>query len=400
MPVKQRGGKRILRRRKSKLKAAAVPLMVLSGFAIILFLVFYPDGSSDIDPAGVKVETPNSSQSGAASQYYTLTNSRDINNGGGATTVNLGEIYVDATGSVPATVGTDVSPFSDVKMTLNGPTAVYDPQYAYVVNIEKAYETMFTDIMAVEESAGLSHDKTAAEYAREAMQISGFPTDNSTAARSGHLAGALGPAITQRVRYSSPTGWIDEEMQRANVLKCFGTDRYDDLKCITNLMFVKTEDAANYYNGGDVDVFYVEYIMSDTKAHTAPWGLGQTFIHFAANKKLGICRIKGDQSGYAGDTVYVGSPINRQGTTGDALQAMMNTLQGPYMPGQGAYWAPRTQNISSKFNVANVGSTSTGYSGCVFEPGSGDAASHFLSWLRSGDYTLVGILVYAVQPDH
>lgn len=108
-----------------------------------------------------------------------------------------------------------------------------------------------------------------------------------------YYGGALGPALVDNTFYEagmwksgSPGGnyWAhtkDEypEVKAANKLNSVSRPY------VVNLMFVNEADVERYLSGdSSVPVYYVEYMIVDAKGHSAPWGLGQTWVSFDGTK--------------------------------------------------------------------------------------------------------------------
>lgn len=387
----RRKGKRVAKK-NSSLGTELYKLVCLV-LGVVMLVAFFPSKSTEVNP-DVSYAMPmdvDKSQGKFVENY--LAYSREIGHSGGLggrTQVDLSDVYVDAEGVVPASLGATIDTDSGTPIAVNGPTRELT-EFAYVVNIEKLAEWMYQDIIDSETARGITPTKTAQECARE--KLSGgllFSKENATSTDS--LAGAVGPAIVHR-DYIANHRWTEGAITNASVhWQAFPNK--DSSEAYIDIMFVPIDDVDKYYAGEETTVYYVSWRVNDVKAHSAPWGLAQTNIHFSYDgPKTQFAFIDGryGTAGY-GDTDYVATSAR----TDDAGVSFHNLVLEYLNQSLPTYRAPAVSATASDLNnPMYVGLQE------IFEYRENEHWTSFQKWYsqmkESTGLVCVGVLVYATE---
>lgn len=355
---------------------------------VIMLAIFIPVGGEDgNDDIVVAAEVnPPTIQSGAAERLLIESTQRDVNDGEKTTpTGNTSEAYSDAEGVVPQYSEGLVQTKNGLTVGLNSPTKQYAPQ-AYVVNVLPLLENEYQDIISFEQKdLGLSGHSTPEDYALQQIQFKNtmmFTTAPSSFNSSG-LHGAVGPAVTVR-NYDVVSYMADTSQFRA----CFGGDKNNSYM---DAMLVKTADVQKYLAGGDVDVTYVQFLSNDAKGHAYPWGITQTYIfgtkHSDGSLHLGLNETSGGNS-----KEPPGAPV----VVEDNVKNLENVWKQASSSGKPYYWWPGILATASDLNMT-LGATSPmpSATSSILECYKNSASDELKADYT--DYSLVGILVYAIQ---
>lgn len=373
---RRRSGRRLAKRQSSLVNNLFKGTALLA--VLVLFLNFWsPEGEvQDFDTTRVdSYHSINTTQAAMINNFISYAETR-VDGRTKKTEVDLSGVYVDAMGVVPDFSSTAKVEAGDATVFLNSPThALTDA--AYVVNLEKLLEWEITDIMYGEvEVLGVSHEQTAAEYAREKLSsISIFGRENGSV--TSYFGGAVGPAMLRR-DWIAGSGWLVRNNTNASYAYAAfnaGSERHLDI------MFVKQDDVSSYYAGDAVDVYYVDWRVGDFKAHTAPWGLTQTYIHFAEYGKYGpIVNINND-------FLYTFS-VDRVESTSDAYATMLNKQLSVSASAYAWHYLPSQ-------SVTQLNARAYAYFS-MFEYWDNQYWADFKSWYEKQDgLVCVGVVVFA-----
>ena len=389
------------KRRRKKQQSMAEDIFKLSALIIglVLLVVFcIHDGAyDDFDiERSVSYQSVDKQQSTFVQQYLSYQNDAAHNPGlGGRTTVDLSEIYVDAAGVVPASKGVIIDTESGTPITVGGPTRDLTSA-AYVVNIEQLAVWMYQDIIDSETARGITPTKTAQECAREKM-TTGILFSKETDVSTTSLSGAVGPAITRR-DYLANHLWTEKSITQAEThYKAFPGGVKDN--AYIDIMFVPLDEVDKYYDGEDTTVYYVSWRVNDVKAHSAPWGLAQTNIHFSYDGprvQFGLLdgrygAAKPDGTMY-GDSDYV-AVTPRTEDTGESFHNLVSEYLKQTLP---TYRAPAVSASAAELNNPK-------YTGLqeIFEYRNNEHWVAFQKWYsqmkNSSGLACVGVLVYAEE---
>lgn len=219
---------------------------------------------------------PTSRQSEVINNYKTA----EAQNGNGDTksvAIDQSDWYVDGNN---ITVGTSHTVAEGVTVSTDGSTLPLEDT-AYIVNLHGMYTQAYADLINAEKEFGSTATyKDPSEYATEQLKLSNaFGYGRAGTNSSGTLGGPVGPAVATRNFYDN-YGILprDEYTLSPHGITWTGSGwtRYK-----FNIMMVNGLDNFNKYISGEtVPVYYVEWVNIDSKGHTAPWGLGQTYMKF------------------------------------------------------------------------------------------------------------------------
>lgn len=386
------GSLRPQRRRRSKhvvtmaiFKKLLLPLLLV---LTVMFAVFLPTGADVTDNIVMSVNASSQTAQSAAHTLYSVAATTRDSNDGGQTKVDMSNFYVDAAEVVP-----DIQPLlqntrTGLKVALNSPTQEYTDN-AFVVNIEQIVALEMQDIIDVETRLGIGGHASAEEYARKSL-TSGFympvsDYSDKTTGSGSVLRGATGPALLDRLFYENDQ-WLVEcgSGGASHNTRFWDNYGYHSDETKMDIMLVATSDVDRYYAGENVDVYYVEYNIVDYKAHTAPWGVGQTYIHFSPDKKF-----SNTTSSSGGSSISV----DRDGTRVDTLLSLYDAIK---TSGANQYWLPTLEYNSTAygFTPGFTHLAATSPTGGFLEVGPNDAYEEFVELFGSG-YSVIGILTYA-----
>lgn len=387
------GSLRPQRRRRSKhvvtmaiFKKLLLPLLLV---LTVMFAVFLPTGADVTDNIVMSVNASSQTAQSAAHTLYSVAATTRDSNDGGQTKVDLSGAYVDAAAVIAPYNSGLVQDKSGLIVGTNSPTREVDENHAYVVNVSQLLEAEIQDIITFEQQTlGLSGHRPAEEYAREKLPIAKSITAHYGAGTRDLWYGAVAPAVTIRNFYAEqkytgyPTG-------AGEYFACFGgaDNAYLDA------MLVKDEDVDAYFAGQDVPVVYAQFRMfsGNSKAHSAPWGITQTYFQM---NKGGTMQPNTSMGGFTPQE-YGTVPI-----TGDAPRDLANLLdmaKGYAADGRSVYWWPTVLAGRQELGFGTAGNLTgvTSSTANIFESYSTDQLSTLLN--EYAGHSLVGILVYAVQ---
>ena len=392
-------------RRLKKRQSMAEDIFKLSALVIglVLLVVFFVhDGSyDDFDTSrAAGYHSVDKTQGAFVAQYLSYQGDVAHNPGlGGRTKVDTSGVYVDAKGVVPDSIGETIDTgTSGTPITVGGPTMDLTAA-AYVVNIEQLAVWMYQDIIDSEYKRDIEPITTAKKCARELLtETNGrilFSPENDDGTDS--LAGAVGPAITRR-DYIDNRLWEKKQVTQAETFYGAFPDK-NSSEAYIDIMFVPSDEADKYYAGEDVTVYYVQWRVNDAKAHSAPWGLAQTNIHYAYDgPNTQFAFIDGrygkpkEGVGTWGDTDYVAT-TPRTADAGEAFHNLMTVYLDQDLP---TYRAPAVSAEAEQLNDAN-------YIGLqeVFEYRDNVHWTALKTWYdamqKGGGLACVGVLVYATN---
>lgn len=376
----------LMRRRGKSPLRLLIPIFVIM---VIMLAIFLPVGNeSEDDSVVVAAEVnPPTIQSGAAERLLIKTTQRDGNDGGRTSMADSGEIYVDAEGAVPQYSDGLVQSRDGLTTGMNSPTKQYS-QAAYVINMLPILEGEYQDIIDFEKKdLGLSGHKSAAEYALQQMLFKNSITHLYGSGGS-TFQGAVGPAVPIRDFKEHAQDYINGKLP---FYSCF-----DGQTPNVDAMLVKNADVQRYLDGEDVDVAYVQFKITDGKAHAYPWGITQTYIQGTKPKGSDPGGLLPNQySGSATSTGFGTVPL-----TGDNvkdLEGVWGLAKKLASNGNSIYWWPgilatdSNAGISQKITTYGMPSPTSS----IFESYNNSAFSKLSQ--DYADYSLVGILVYAVK---
>lgn len=385
----RRRGRRELRRypgRSTQLWQSLYPFIVSVCIIVVLLLSVFANTGIELPVVEAASLQYSSSQSAASTLYaYTLVQ-RDANDGT-STSADVSQAYIDASGSV-ATYNAALVSSDKFAVALNSPTQQLT-EAAYVVNLTYLLAQEFNDIQKFEESLGVTGHVGVDDYVLEKLQMGNATLVSSGLNSSAQLRGCVGPAVVIRDFYTTGA-WADDCTNSSNFFSSFGygaTDGYIDL------MLVRDELVTAYLTGQDVDVYYVQLYIGagDCKAHTAPWGLTQTYLAFNGDGTM-LCN---ETSG--GFTTQ--SSSNTIDITGDATADLAGLLSKLREQTLKAYWWPTLEATNAQLGVNFTTEVSTypvtSYTGNILELPNSSATEAFTSTFSG--YSIVGLLVYATQ---
>lgn len=290
-----------------------------------------------------------------------------------------GEEYLDASMVVPDYVAANVKNESGFQYSVGTPTREYT-EYAFVCNLPELQRRPYQAIVDFEKSLGVTGHKEVEEYIKEgsivyAAMMAGYDPRPT-------LSGAVGDGIVNRNYVSS-----------GDYLNCNTGDYFwrnfanGESGAYMDAMLVPGDKYDAYVAGEPVDVTYVQVKVDDIKAHSAPWGLKQTYIHFLDAEDL-IC---GTVNSSGGDIVSSKVPI----IPNDDV-ATLTSLWNKLSPSSKTYWFP-TLEMPTEMREEKM-KTASGFrfyagTGNIIELAPGPATTKFMD--QFGDYYLVGVLVYA-----
>lgn len=314
---KQKKSDRRRKRKKENSFAQLIPVFIAVLVVLIWCTMQDVLWAGSIELADVNYEQTNSAQSQFVAQYLSARAEalKTLPSGGG-TKIDPAEMYADAAETCAGYSAASVVKDQYLVYSKNAPT--YDMNAAggtpYVVNIRSIYEQAVSDIIAVEKDV-LGSTATYKEPSSYAMDIIaggkwyqrygkgdvdylghvGGTTDwNYTPGGDFGLHGSVGNAVMIR-------GWFTEEywnkpdtagggiywksvggkivakgaMKNKSVSEqsaVFNTNKK------LNLMVVKQSDVEAYYTDpSSVEVWYIELTNFDSKSHSYPWGISQTW---------------------------------------------------------------------------------------------------------------------------
>lgn len=384
------------KRRRKKQQSVAEDIFKLSalliGLVLLVTFCIHDGAYDDFDvERSTAYQRGNMSQGDFVQQYLSYTDGVAHNPGlGNRTNVDLSDVYVDAAGVVPASVGVAIDTDSGTPITVGGPTRQLTDS-AYVVNIEKLTEWMYQGVIDSEKARGYAVEKTAQECAREKLTTGIlFSPENSLSTTS--LSGAVGPAITRR-DWIDTHGWTEKSATMSDYL--YGAfPGKDSSEAYIDIMFVPADEVDKYYAGEDVTVYYVSWRVNDVKAHSAPWGLAQTNIHFSYDGPTTHFSFIDGRYGTAGygDTDYV-AQVPREEDAGGAFHSLMTKYLQQNLA------TVRVPNVVAPAedlnNPKNLGFQE------IFEYRKNEHWDAFYEWYQdmksSSGLTCVGVLVYATE---
>jgi hypothetical protein len=270
----------------------------------------------------------------------------------------------------------------------NTPTRNFE-RSAFVVNVPLLLAEEFQDIIDFESGVlGVSGHRPIEEYVVEKLRIERSITAGYGRGSQNLWYGAVGPAVTIRDFYKNK-GYEGDATSAASMFRCFGGVE----NAYVDAMLVKNSEVQGYLEGKDVPVTYVQFRMfsGGAKAHTAPWGLTQTYFQMNDG---------GTAHPNVGSGGFTTPSYGTVSLSGDAVADMTgllelaksyNTISSP------VYWWPTILATETQLGL-DVKASLTGIlsgTGNIFE--SYDTDQH--KWLQSeyAGYSLVGILVYAIQ---
>ena len=306
----------------------------------------------------------------------------------GAGKADLSNAYVDAKGVVAEYRNELVSTTSGGLTVGNGTPTKELTSCAYVINIKQLLVAEYEDINWIEQQLGLTVTADPSECADTFLNKTGskfnFVMGESWYTRFSGFGGAVGPAILRRDFYTSGDSWLASNVTTATyAYAAFSGDKHVDL------MLVKQSDYDAYYAGTNPPITYVRYNVVDLKAHSAPWGVGQTYLYFGPNNTITSWKSSGG-SGYHAEypqaqrqhdgkqsVLEVYKALKSTGSTQYWVATMNATGGNPYGFPVG-YWGGNAYNVSTS---------------CIFETGTNQAYQDYKNAYK--DYALVGILVYA-----
>lgn len=367
-------------------KKLAISALLIFAF---IFVVFIPTGADTLDNFVMSVGISSSTSQSAAHTLFTSAAAERDPNDGGKTSVDLSEAYVDASGHVASYSKGLVESKNGLVVGTNSPTREFDAEHAYVVNISELLTAEAQDIITFEQNTlGLTGHASAEEYALQKLPIENSITNHYGGGSKNLWYGAVGPAITIRNFYAEgkykgyPTG-------ASEYFGCFGgaDNAYLDA------MLVKNDDVEKYLSGEDVPVVYVQFRMfgGNAKAHSAPWGVTQTYFQMNSGGTMQPNTTSGDFT----PTSYGVTDI-----TGNASEDMARllTLARDYASkGRPVYWWPTIEATREDLGISTLQSFTSFTSGTanIFE--SFDTDQYATLQQEYAGYSLVGILVYAVK---
>lgn len=389
------------KRRRKKQQSIAEDIFKLSALLIglVLLVVFcIHDGAYDDFDVGrsASYQSYSASQGDFVARYMSYQNDAAHNPGlGGRTQVDLSGVYVDAAGVVPASKGVVIDTESGTPITVGGPTRDLT-QAAYVVNIEQLVTWMYQDVIDSETARGIAPTKTAQECAREKLTDGIlFSKENSVDTTS--LSGAVGPAILHR-DYITNTRWTERVITQGDThYQTFPGKNSSE--AYIDIMFVPLDEVDKYYAGEATTVYYVSWRVNDVKAHSAPWGVAQTNIHFSydgpntqfafIDGRYGTAKPSG---GIYGDSDYVAVTPR----TEDAGESFHNLMQAYLNQSTPTYRAPAVSaSATDLLNPKYIGLQE------IFEYRDNEHWSAFYKWYSqmksSSGLACVGVLVYATE---
>lgn len=377
----------LIRRRGNSPLRLLIPVFVIM---VIMLAIFLPVGNeSEDDNIVIAAEAnPPTIQSGAAERLLIKTTQRDDNDGGKTSPKpGSGEVYVDAEGVVPQYSDGLVQTKDGLTIGVNSPTKKYSPE-AYVVSMLPILENEYQDIIDFEQKdLGLSGHKSAEEYAMQQMSFQNSITHLYGSGGS-TFQGAVGPAVTIRDFRERAQDYINGKLP---FYSCF-----DGQSPNVDAMLVKNGDVQKYLNGGDVDVVYVQFKITDGKAHAYPWGITQTYIQGTKPRGADPGGLLPNQySGAATSTNFGTVPL-----TGDNvkdLEGVWGLAKKLASDGNSIYWWPGILATDSNAGISQKASTygMPSPTSSIFESYNNSAFSELSRDYT--DYSLVGILVYAVK---
>lgn len=351
-----------------------------------MFATFLPTGAENVD--SMMLTGINSVATHQASAHLSYLSTREL-----SATVSEGEVtspifssaYVDAVEVVAPYNSSLVVNNSGLIVGLNSPTKEIDKEHAYVVNVVSLLEEELEDIIQFEQQTlGVSGHATALEYAKEKLPIRKSITKHYGEGSRNVWYGAVGPAVTIRDFYSSGS-YSGSPTNAAEYFKCFG----GAANAYLDAMLVKEEDVDAYLAGENVNVVYAQFRMysGNCKAHSAPWGITQTYFQLNAG---GTMQPNTSMGGFTSTSLGT-TPITGQGV--EDLTSLWS-LAEQY---GSIYWWPTILATRENLTFATT-STLTGVTSStanIFE--CFETEQFEMLQNQYAGYSLVGILVYAIQ---
>lgn len=377
------------RRRRRRLHPwVALCATVVTVLGILLISLLQPDSSDVAVITSVDPSQP-TEQSGAYQQYYSALTER-AGTDGTVTTYDASAAYVDAAGTVATYNSSLVNEVDNIIIGSNTTTRELTDA-AYVVNITHLLTTMFSDLIAFESDKGVVGLESPDAYVATKIKLQNMCMHVNH--ENGQLLyGAVGPAITVRDFY---TEHRVEPLNRT----FWDLTTTRDKPAYIDIMLVKNSDVQSYFAGGDVPTQYVQFKVTDCKAHTAPWGIAQTYFQFDVTDgdNMYLYESSGGTDSAIGDAVAI---------TGNGAEDLSNLLATANTLGENKqYWWPTltATNPRDTLGISTYAQTYEGHhttakgnAANVFELYSSAAIADALKE-RFGDYSVVGVLVYAEE---
>lgn len=379
------------RRSKHTITVAVYRKLVLPVVLIlaVLMAVFLPTGADETDNIVMSVGSSHQTEQSAAHMLFMSAAAERDANDGTSTKSDLSAAYVDAEPCI-ATYNPGLVKSNDgLTVGTNTPTRAFDTAYAYVVNVSTLVTAEIQDIITFEQQTlGVQGHEDASVYAKEKLPIENSITAHYGSGSKNLWYGAVGPAITIRDFYQDGK-YSGHPTNSAEYFRCFGGSE----NAYLDAMLVRNEDVDQYLEGQDVPVSYVQFKMfsGNAKAHTAPWGITQTYFQM------------NDQSSMQPNTSAGEFTPQNYGTTaitGDApkdLAKLLDLAKSYRAAGRSVYWWPTVlatkSDLGLQFSATDTGITSS--TANIFESFS---TSQYQTLQRDfAGYSLVGVLVYATQ---
>lgn len=290
------------------------------------------------------------------------------------------EEYLDASMVIPEYVAANVKNESGFQYSVGTPTKAYT-EYAFVCNLPELQKRPYQAVIDFEQSLGVTGHKDVEEY----VKMGSIVESSMMAGWLNHpvLSGAVGDGVLNR-GYVSSGDYMNCNTGGTYAWQNFSAGRSG---AYVDAMLVPGDKYDAYVAGEKVDITYVQVKINDFKAHSAPWGLKQTYIHFLDSEDM-ICGTSGSSGG---DIVSSKVPI----VFNDDLSTL-TSLWNKLSSSSKTYWFP-TLEMSDEMRAEKM-QVSSGYrfyagTGNIIELAKGPTTTKFME--QFGDYYLVGVLVYA-----
>ena len=290
------------------------------------------------------------------------------------------EEYLDAYMVVPEYVAANVKNESGFQYSVGTPTKEYT-EYAFVCNLPELQRRPYQAVIDFEQSLGVTGHKDVEEY----IKMGSIVESSMMAGWLNHpvLSGAVGDGVLNR-GYVSSGDYMNCNTGGTYAWQNFSAGRSG---AYVDAMLVPGDKYDAYVAGEKVDITYVQVKINDFKAHSAPWGLKQTYIHFLDSEDM-ICGTSGSSGG---DIVSSKVPI----VLNDDLSTL-TSLWSKLSSSSKTYWFP-TLEMSDEMRAEKM-QVSSGYrfyagTGNIIELAKGPTTTKLME--QFGDYYLVGVLVYA-----
>ncbi len=373
---KQKNRKKKKRKKESQTGEIFKLCAIICGVVLLVVFCIHDGAYDDFLPSGtISYAYPNQTQGGFVARYLAYDSGMTGDKGEDKEhSVDTSTWYSSAEGITKGTV-TEVS--QGLYVSTNGSTVDLEDT-AYVFNLQGPYEMMFQDLIDGEKAYGSTAEyKTAQEYAREQLKWNNA-IGRGKGGSDGYnrLGGPISHAVALKGMYDDYGNQPDKTLMWT---AHYGYRKSYDI----DLMFVEAKDVDAYYAGEDVPITFIRWTVHDAKAHSGPWGLGQTFI------------------GFSKDALWHGVPGNMDKYYAEMLRKPEESpselyrryLDFVHSAGEKVYWWPYVESkvIQTSDSSGPLPSQSAG----VFEYYGESYYNDLTSWVKDSgkDWCIVGALV-------